>query len=486
MSLIQDESVWSGKIFTGSWERTGRTLRAVEPATGADLGEIGAASAQQLARSAAAAAEAGRRWAGTDFRERARVLRQAAALFEENRDEIVECLVREAGKAAAPAQLDYALGLDELREAAALPSQPWGALLPTTQPGRVSVARRVPFGVVAVIAPWNFPLVLTLRSVAPALATGNAVVLKPASETALCGGVVMARLFEEAGLPAGVLHMLPGPGSELGTAFADDPNIDMISFTGSTRVGRSLAEAAGKNLKKMVSELGGNNAFVVLDDADVECAAAAGAFGTFVHQGQVCMAVGRHLVAESIADAYARELCRIADALTVGDPREKVDLGPVINQSQVEHVDDVVQRSVEAGARIVAGGSRDGLFMRPTVLTGVTPQMPAFAEEIFGPVAAITTFRTDDEAVELANRTEYGLVAGVHSGSFARARALGERLRAGMVHINDQTVNDETIAPFGGIDHSGGDGRFGAFANLDEFTRWQWMTLRETQSHPDL
>lgn len=486
MALIADAEVWTGKIFTGSWVRAQRTMQSVEPATGEVLGEVGSASAQDLGRCAAAAAEAGRAWAGTGYRERAAVLRRAADLFEENRDEILEQLTREGGKAAAAAQLDFGLALDELREAAALPSSPWGALLPTTQPGRISLARRVPFGVVAVIAPWNFPLVLAMRSVAPALATGNAVLLKPASETTVCCGVVIARLFEEAGLPAGVLHMLPGKGSELGNAVAEDPNIDMISFTGSTPVGRSLAEAAGRNLKKFVAELGGDNAFVVLEDADVQAAASAGAFGSFVHQGQVCMAVGRHLVAESIAEDYIAQLSRLAEALTVGDPREQVDLGPVINQSQAEHVEDVVRRSVQAGARVTAGGTRDGLFVRPTVLAGVTADMPAFGEEIFGPVAAVTTFRTDEEAVELANRTEDGLVAGVHSGSVTRARAVGERLRAGMVHVNDQTVNDETIAPFGGIGDSGGNGRFGAFANLDEFTRWQWVTVREHQSRPEL
>jgi benzaldehyde dehydrogenase (NAD) len=483
VGLIDDERVWTGSIFTGSWQRTQHTLPSTEPATGQVLGEVGAADAQDLARCAAAAAEAGRGWARTGYRERAGVLRKAAELFARHREEITGWLRREGGKAAAPAGLDFDLALEELYEATALPSRPWGELLPTTQPGRISVARRVPFGVVAVIAPWNFPLVLAMRSVAPALATGNAVLLKPASETAISCGVVIARLFEEAGLPAGVLHMLPGKGSELGNAVAEDPHIDMISFTGSTPVGRTLSEAAGKHLKKMVSELGGDNPFVVLEDADVQAAAMAGAFGSFTHQGQVCMAVGRHLVAESIAEDYVTALCDRARKLTVGDPRGDADLGPVINQGQAEHIEDVLRRSVDAGARVACGGTRDGLFVRPT---GVTPEMPAFAEEIFGPVAPVTTFRTDDEAVDLANRTAFGLVAGVHSGSGGHARAVGERLRAGMIHINDQTVNDEALAPFGGIGDSGGDGRFGALANLEEFTRWQWMTIREEQSRPPL
>lgn len=485
MALLEPR-VWSGRIFTGRWEQTGASAPSTEPATGEVLGEVGQADASRLAASAAAASAAGRSWARAGYQERGAVLRRAADLLEENRAEVAGWVTREAGKAAAATALEVDISVDELREAAALPSRPWGQLLPTTQPGRVSLARRQPYGVVAVIAPWNFPLNLAMRSVAPALATGNAVLLKPASETAVCCGVVIARLFEEAGLPAGVLHMLPGKGSELGTAVAEDPNIDLISFTGSTQVGRGLAEAAGRGLKKIVCELGGNNAFIVLEDADVSVAAAAGAYGAFTHQGQICMAIGRHLVAEQLADRYADELVRRAEALTVGDPRGPVDLGPVINASQADHVQDVVARTLDAGARLRAGGQRDGLFLRPTVLTGVGPQLPAYQEEIFGPVAAITTFRTEDEAVELANGTPYGLVAGVHSGSAVRARAVADRLKAGMVHVNDQTVNDEAIAPFGGTKDSGGGGRFGAFTNLEEFTTWQWVTVRDSQFAPPM
>lgn len=480
---LLDPDVWTGKVFTGEWVDTGSTSEVVEPATGKVLGTVGRAGAEQLGASAEAAARAGERWAATPYQERAAVLRRAADLLEEHRDEIGRWVQREAGKVAAATELELALSVEELREAASLPSQPWGHLLPTTRPGRTSIARRVPIGVVAVIAPWNFPLNLAMRSVAPALATGNAVVLKPASETAVCCGVTIARLLTEAGLPPGVLHVLPGPGGELGTAVADDPHIGMISFTGSTPVGQELNEAAGRRSKRMVAELGGNNAFVVLDDVDVEKAAAAAAYGAFTHQGQVCMATGRVLVAAAVAAEFTDRLAAIADGMTVGDPLDDVDLGPIINRSQAEHVDDVVRRTVEAGAEVRAGGGRDGLFARPTVLAGVTPDMPAYAEEIFGPVAPVTTFDSDDEAVRLANGTPYGLVAGVHSGSVRRARAVGDRLRAGMVHVNDQTVNDEVVAPFGGVGDSGA-GRFGSFTNLDAFTTWQWLTVHEEQVVP--
>ncbi|MCF6524788.1 aldehyde dehydrogenase family protein [Streptomyces sp. JJ36] len=484
--MLLDAQVWGGRLYTGEWTGTGRTAQATEPATGTVLGEVATADADMLHRCAATAADAGRSWAASTHEERGAVLRRAAALFEEHREEIGRWLMREAGKTSAPAEMELAQCAGELREAAALTSTSWGALLPTTVAGRTSLARRVPMGVVAVIAPWNFPLVLALRSVAPALATGNAVLLKPASETAVCCGVVIARLFEEAGLPAGVLQMLPGRGSELGDAVAEDPHIDMISFTGSTPVGKKLAESAGRNLKKIVCELGGNNPFVVLDDADVEAAAAAGAFGSFLHQGQICMAVGRHLVAEPLADAYAEALAGRVRELRVGDPVQGADLGPVINEGQADHAERLVRETVRAGARQLTEPERDGLFLRPTVLSGVTEDMPAYREEIFGPVATVTSFADEEEAVRLANDTPYGLVAAVHSGSAARAEALGDRLRAGMIHLNDQTVNDETLVPFGGRDDSGGGGHFGAFTNLDEFTTWQWVTVHRSQTRPRL
>jgi benzaldehyde dehydrogenase (NAD) len=474
---------WNGKIFTGSWVDTGKYLSSTEPATGKELATVGMASGDELATSGRAAATAGRVWASRTHEERAEVLRRAADLLHTHAEEFRVWLQRESGKVRVAAELELSLAEEEIRQAVTLTAQPWGQLLQTNRPGRLSVARRVPLGVVAVIAPWNFPLNLAMRSVAPALACGNAVILKPASETVVCCGVAIARLFEEAGLPPETLHMLPGRGSELGTSFADDPNVDMLSFTGSTPVGKNLSEAAGRNLTRMVAELGGNNPFVVLDDADVEQAAKAGAYGSFTHQGQICMATGRHLVAESIADQYVEALASLADGLTVGDPTDDVDLGPIINQDQVDHIDDIVQRTVEAGAQVRAGASRDGLFVRPTVLAGVRPEMAAFAEEIFGPVAPVTTFADDEEAVQLANATPYGLVAAVHSRSVLRARSVAERLEVGMVHVNDQTVNDEVVAPFGGRGESG-TGAFGTLTNLDEFTRWQWMTLHDHQTNP--
>jgi len=477
---ILDRDSWTGKLFSGEW-RTGRGggIAVAEPATGEPLGEVGAASPKDVADAAAAAADAQREWARTGYGERARVLRDAARLLGDHSEEIATWIVRESGSIPPKAQVELRGSQDELYEAAAMPSQPVGCLLPSADRGRTSIARRVPIGVVGVITPWNFPLILAMRSVAPALAVGNAVLLKPDPHTPICGGVLLARLFEKAGLPPGVLHVLPG-GAEAGEALVVDPRVEMISFTGSSAAGRRVGELAGKHLKKVALELGGNNAFIVLDDADVEAASSAGAWGAFLHQGQICMTAGRHLVHESVAPAYVKALARRADALPVGDPhRQQVALGPLISEEQLRRVDGIVRETLAEGARLEAGGRHDRLFYRPTVLSEVRPAMRAFAEEIFGPVAPVVTFRSEDEAVELANRTEYGLVAGIHAGSAARGLALAERLRTGMVHVNDQTVNDEAHAPFGGRGASGNGARFGGSANWEAFTQWQWLTVRD-------
>jgi benzaldehyde dehydrogenase (NAD) len=256
--------------------------------------------------------------------------------------------------------------------------------------------------------------------------------------------------------------------------------VAMVAFTGSTAVGRKVGAAAGGSLKRVSLELGGNNALIVLDDADLEVASSAGAWGAFLHQGQVCMTAGRHIVLESVADEYLERLAKRADGLPVGDPfTEQVALGPLINERQLANVDRIVSETVAAGAEVRAGGTHDRLFYRPTVLAGVTAAMPAFREEIFGPVAPVVVVRDEDEAVAVANDTEYGLVAAVQTGSVSRGQTLARRLRTGIVHINDQTLNNDAYAPFGGTGASGNGARFGSQSSWDEFTQWQWVTSRE-------
>jgi len=480
-ALLGRAQVWTGNIFSGGW-KPGRdgTIQVTEKATGSLLGSVGQASVDDVAGASAIAARAQREWAQVPGPARGDVLRRFSALVLENAEEISEWVVRETGSIPGKGAWEVHVSAREITEAAALGSEPVGSILASEVPGRRSFARRMPIGIVGVITPWNSPFLLACRALGPALATGNAVILKPDPQTPVCGGLLLARLFEEAGLPQGVLQVLPG-GTETGEAIVADPAIKMISFTGSTRAGRRVGALAGEQLKRVSLELGGNNAFIVLDDADIDLAVGAGAWGAFFHQGQICLTAGRHIVHESVADEYARKLAQKADSLAVGNPiGGNVHLGPVINERQAANVDRIVGETIDKGARLLAGGSRDGLFYRPTVLTQVIPGMPAFDEEIFGPVAPIVTFASDEEAMELANRTPYGLVAAVTSRDRARAERLADRLHVGIVHVNDQTVLHEVYGPIGGVGISGNGGNYGTGVNADQFTEWQWVTSRDS------
>jgi benzaldehyde dehydrogenase (NAD) len=485
MTLL-DTSTWDGQLYSNGWrDASGGTRPVAEPATGKTLATIGFADAADVARAGAAAATAQRDWANTGFQERAAVLRRAGELIEQHAEEIQWWIIREAGSVQPKAELETHVAAQECFEAAALPSRPFGRVLRSEQP-RFSLERRVPAGVVAVIAPFNVPLILSIRSVAPALALGNAVVLKPDPRTAVCGGVVLARVFEEAGLPDGLLHVLPG-GAEAGEALVADPHVRVVSFTGSTAAGRKVGATAARHLKRVHLELGGNSALVVLDDADLDLAVGAGAFGSFLHQGQICMTTGRHLVHERLADAYIEALAAKADALPVGDPVSgQVALGPVIDAGQRDKIHGLVTASVDGGAKLAAGGSYDQLFYRPTVLSDVRPDSPAYAEEVFGPVAPVLRFADVEEAVRLAADTDYGLSLGILTRDPLKGLELAARIPSGIVHINDQTVSDEAQIPFGGVGASGTGSRFGgAEANIEAFTETQWVTMRsEIPAYP--
>jgi benzaldehyde dehydrogenase (NAD) len=480
---LLDLASWDGKICSGGWRTAaGGTVDVVDKSTGERMARVGLANAADVAEACKRARAAFRGWAATPPAERAAILRKAADIIEGAKDEIATFDIRETGGFRPKAEFEVTVAAGELREAALLTEHEARRVIEAT-PEMESVAVRVPLGVVGVISPWNAPLILSIRSVAPALALGNTVVLKPDVQTPISGGYAIAAALFAAGLPEGALHVLPGD-AEPGAALTTDPNVAMISFTGSTAVGRKVGEAAGRTLKRVALELGGNSPFIVLDDADLELATSAGAFGSFFYQGQICMASSRHLVHEKIADAYVKLLVERTKKLTVGDPAvERVALGPLINDQQLDRVTGIVDRSVKAGAHVATGGTHEGRFYRPTVLTGVTADMAAFSDEIFGPVAPVTTFRNDDEAIELANRTEYGLSSAVFSNDVQRAMRIAERLNTGLVHINDQTVNDNPKIPFGGFGASGNGGRFGAVSNLEEFTTWRWMTIRE-KAHP--
>ncbi|MDP3884506.1 benzaldehyde dehydrogenase [Hydrogenophaga sp.] len=474
-----DSRLTSGKAFDGTWSTALASVRDVkEPATGQVLSQVGIASAADM-RSAIGRAQAAQpAWAAMGPRERSAVFHRAAALFQQHFAELALTIARETGGILPKGQHEVNESITLCHLAAGLPMQAQGQVLPSPA-GRLSFARRVPHGVVGVISPFNFPLILSLRAVAPALALGNAVVLKPDTRTPVSGGFIIARVFEEAGLPQGLLQVLPGD-AEAGEALVVDPRVPMIAFTGSPTVGRRIGALAGEHLKKVSLELGGANNLIVLEDADLDAAASAAAFGAWFHQGQICMASNRILVHESIAEGFKARMVGKATHLPVGDGASgQVALGPMIDAKQLKHFDDVIQDSIKQGAVLEAGGTYEGLCYKPTVLSGVKPGIRSFDEEPFGPVVNLVTFSTDEEAVQLANTSQGGLAAAVISPSIGRAMAIGQRLRAGMVHINDQTVCDECTNPFGGPGIGGNGGSVGGPADIDEYTQWQWITVKD-------
>jgi len=478
---LLNPAAWDGRIHVnGQWlTPQGGVREVIEPATGERLTTTGVADAADMNAAIGGAVAAQGAWAAMPPRERAAVFHRAAAILQQHFDELAMAVTRETGAILPKGQHEIREAITLCQIAAGLPLAAQGQVLPSV-PGRLSFARRVPHGVVGVISPFNFPLILGLRSVAPALALGNAVVLKPDTRTPVSGGFLMARVFEAAGLPAGLLQVLPGD-APAGEALVVDARVPMIAFTGSPGVGRRIGELAGKHLKKVSLELGGANSLIILDDADPDLAASNAAWGAWLHQGQICMASNRILVHEAIFGAIKERLVAKATHLPVGNGASgQVALGPMIDAKQLQHVHAMVQDSVAAGAKLEAGGTHQGLFYQPTVLSNVKPGMRVFDEETFGPVANLIVFRTDDEAVELANNSQGGLAAAVIGRSVGRAMAIGQRLKAGMVHINDQTVNDECTNPFGGPGIGGNGGSVGGPADMDEYTQWQWITVKDT------
>jgi benzaldehyde dehydrogenase (NAD) len=480
------DQAWQESVFTdGLFHRpvAGGVISVRDKASGEIFAVAGLAEAADVDAAVAIATTAQAAWSERTYAERAAVLRGAAAALTERAKQFRDLIVRETGCIGGKADYEIGAAGSELMEAAALASRATGEVLQSGHAGRFSLSERVPVGLVGAITPWNFPLVLGMRVIAPALALGNAVLLKPSPETPVSGGLAIAALFEAAGLPAGVFQVLPGD-VEVGHRLVTHPDVAMIHFTGSTKVGRQIAATAGGLLKKVSLELGGNNALVVLDDADLEQATMIGAWSSFHYQGQTCITAGRHIVQRSIAEAYAAGLAARAEAITVGNTfTDDVGLGPMINSTQLERAAAMLAEAVADGARIQAGGTTDGPYFRPTVVTGVSPSSRLWTEEIFAPIAPILMVDTDDEAVAVTNDTEYGLVNSVLTGDPYRGIRLARRLRAGMVHVNDATPQDEALAPFGGLGQSGLGGRSGGDANIEEFTERRWLTVTDGPAH---
>jgi vanillin dehydrogenase len=471
-------AVESERLFVGgTWRDAAGTFDDFNPATGEVWRRVADGGADAASDAVEAARAAQPEWAALPHDQRAKVLIQAMSAIDDLQDTLVEALVDEGGAWIGKAMFETGYVAGTAQAAAAAAHMVTGELLPSDL-GKVSMVVREPVGVVSVITPWNFPLLLSMRAVAFALAVGNAVVLKPSEETPLSGGVLVAKIFEVAGLPPGVLNVVTcsrNRVAEVGDVLVGHPAVGAVSFTGSTVVGREIAALGGRHLKKVALELGGKDALIVLDDADLERAVGAATFGSFMHAGQICMSTERILVDAAIADDFTERFVAKAAALSVGDPRSNI-IGPVINAKQADkirrHIDDAVAR----GATVRTGGDNDGLFFQPTVLDAVAPDMTVWTEETFGPVAPVITVSGEEEAIKLANDSDYGLSAGIITADEERGLSVARRLETGMAHVNDTSVYDEPNAPFGGVKNSG-LGRHGGKAAIEAFTMTRWLTL---------
>jgi aldehyde dehydrogenase (NAD+) len=471
----------------GSWRpgRAGDVRPDVDPWSGETLVEIPQADRSDLDDAFAAAREAQPAWAAAPPAARRTVMQKAAGVLEARKDEIVQWLVRESGGTVAKATLEWDLVHSVMLEAASMPHHVDGRIMPSDIPGKESRVYREPIGVAAVISPWNFPLQLSNRSVAPALAVGNAVVLKPASDTPVTGGLLLAKIFEEAGLPDALLSVVVGSGKEIGDAIVAHPTPRVVSFTGSTAVGEGIVRSAG--IKKLALELGGNGPLVVLDDAHLGPAVDAAVFGSFFHSGQICMIANRLIVDTSVFDPFLERFVDRVRELRVGDPSDPdIDIGPVINHSQLEAIQDKISRAERDGAKLVLGGDPGGptgLALPPHVLVGSNDVATA-REEVFGPVITVIRAGSEEQALAIANDTEYGLSSAVFTSDRDRGTQFARRVEAGMTHVNDSPVNDDANTAFGG-EKASGLGRFGGQWAVDEFTTWHWISVqREPRKFP--
>ncbi|PWW42707.1 4-hydroxybenzaldehyde dehydrogenase [Chromohalobacter israelensis] len=480
----QDAQPIAGRWRQGSAERR---LTVTNPYSGETLLDLAMADRHDLDDAYRHAQAAQAEWAALGPNARGDVMRRAVAIFDERRDEIIDWIIRESGSTRIKAQIEWNAARAITQEAASMPTRAHGRILPSDIPGKESRVYRSPLGVVGVISPWNFPLNLSARSVSPALALGNAVVVKPASDTPVTGGLLLARIFEEAGLPPGVLSVVVGAGSEIGDAFVEHPVPSLITFTGSTPVGLNIGRLAsgGKHLKHVALELGGNSPFVVLADADVEQAVDAAVAGKFLHQGQICMAINRIIVEEPLRDAFTARFVERVKALRLGDPADpETAVGPIINAKQLEGLQTKIAKAHAEGATLLTGGDPEGNVLPPHVFGDVTADMELADEEIFGPLVGIQSARDEAHALELANRTEFGLSSAVFTGNLERGVRFAQGIKAGMTHVNDIPVNDEPHAPFGGEKNSG-LGRFNGDWAIDEFTTEHWITLQhEPRQYP--
>ncbi|HET6803934.1 MAG TPA: aldehyde dehydrogenase family protein [Frateuria sp.] len=486
MAAVPSGYAFSQLYVGGTWRsgHTGEELDVRDPYSGQSVARISKADMRdvELAYRCAQSTQPG--WANALPVQRADVFRRVAQVMERRHGEIVDWLIRESGSTRTKAEIEWGAVHASMLEASTLPSRLEGQILAGDYPGKENRVYRVPVGVVTVISPWNWPLHLSVRSVAPALALGNAVVLKPASETPVTGGLLIARMFEEAGLPPGVLNVLVGDNQTIGDGLVQHPVPRVVSFTGSTRVGRHIGQlaAAAPTIKKAMLELGGNGPLVVLDDVDLDHAVHQAGVAKFLHQGQMCIAANRIIVVAPIYEAFVDRFLAYARTLKVGDPNDPdTVIGPIISRRQLDSLNVMVDIAKTEGARLRLGQPAQGLVLPPHVFDRVTPSMALGRHEIFGPIAPLMRAGDEHEALQMANDTEYGLTSAVLSGDTYRAERFAQGVQAGMTHVNDITAIDMPALPFGGEKNSG-IGRFGSTGMIQAFTRAHWISIQHTRS----
>ncbi|MEV4314034.1 aldehyde dehydrogenase family protein [Actinocrispum sp. NPDC049592] len=466
--------------------RSGRTTEDISPYTGEVFATVAAAGVEDVTLAVDAAQAAFPAWAAMSPFQRRAIFLKAADVLEERTSQAADLMAGEVGGTRPWAYFNVGLAAAMLREAAAAITAPRGEVLSAQEEGVLGLAVREPVGVVAAFAPWNAPIILGVRAVAAALAAGNTVVVKPSEDAPLACGLFIADVLYEAGLPDGVLNVItndPADAAGIAEALVADPRVRAVNFTGSTGVGRIIGMHAARHLKPALLELGGKNAIIVLDDADVDYAVNAATFGVFMNAGQICMSGDRILVHSSLVEEFTTKFAAKVAALPAGDPAlPGTVIGPLVSPAAAQRVAGLVRDAVAKGASVVAGGDVEGAVHPATVLTGLTPDAELYHAESFGPVCVVQSFATDDEAVELANDTENGLTAGIITENGTHGLHVARRLQTGIVHINDQSVADEPQAPFGGFKASG-YGRFGGRWGLEAFTNTRWLTLATQQAH---
>jgi vanillin dehydrogenase len=481
--LTTSEAAFRGNLdkqFIGGDWRDGsgaKRLVDVNPYDGSPVAEFRIAGVDDVDAAYRAAREAQSGWEAVNAYAKRAVFERAVRYIEENTGAITSIIMEELGGTRLKAAFEIGLVIDIIKEAATFPLRMEGRILPSPLEDKENRVYRVPVGVVGVISPFNFPFFLSMKSVAPALAAGNGVVLKPHEDTPITGGTLIGEIFERAGLPGGLLNVIVTEVDSIGDSFIDHPIPRVLSFTGSSRVGRHIAEVAAREFKQPILELGGNSALIVLSDADLDLAVDAAVFSRFTHQGQICMSTNRVLVHTSVYDEFeARYVKRVA-ALKVGDPAQHdTIIGPLINARQVATLDAQIDRAIAEGARPLLRGTPSGNLFPPAILAGVTSEMAIAGEELFGPVVCLMRFDTEDQAVAMANDTPLGLSGAVHTRDIERGLAVAQKIDSGMIHINDSTIHDEPIVAFGGVKESGMS-RLNGESSLAAFTALKWISI---------